>query len=367
MVTTWRNPETSFHGWKEEIVDGIHIHWYSSSYSNSFGFIRRLISFIKFAWAARSRSMAIGGEIVFATSTPLTIAIPGVYAAKKLSSPLVFEVRDLWPELPIAIGAIKNPALKYLAKRLELFAYRNSAEIVALSPGMAAGIAKTGYPENRITVIPNSCNTSQFSKRHETDLVFEKFPFLQNKKIILYAGSLGKMNGVGYLARIAAAVKNIDESVGFLIIGDGAEKQSILDLAKALGVFDENFWMLDRVSKELISSFFAASAMGCSLFIDLPEMQCNSANKFFDTLAAGKPALINYSGWHAKLLTENQAGLVLPPNNIEEAAYELVEFLKNDKLLHKASEEAAILATNQFNTELLYQEFKNVLIRASHT
>jgi len=91
------------------------------------------------------KARKISCDVVFATSTPLTIGIPGVFSAKKHKVPLVFEVRDLWPELPIAVGVIKNPVVIKLLKIFECWIYKNSAKIIALSPGMADGILSTGY------------------------------------------------------------------------------------------------------------------------------------------------------------------------------------------------------------------------------
>jgi len=148
--------------WYQTIEEGIHVHWLQNIYSNKMGYVERIKSFLRFAVLAANKTASIPVDVVFATSTPLTIAISGVYASKKHRVPMVFEVRDLWPEVPIAIGAIKNPIIKKLARRLESFAYKNSHRIIALSPGMKEGIARTGFPSNKISVIPNSCDFDIF-------------------------------------------------------------------------------------------------------------------------------------------------------------------------------------------------------------
>src|SRR5690606_10279956 len=125
------------------------------------------------------------------TSTPLTIAIPGVLAARRLGVPMVFEVRDLWPDIPIALGVLKNPLAKYAARCLERFAYSNSKRIVALSDGMAAGIVATGYPPGRVTVIPNSCDLQLFQYDAAGAMRFRhRHPELGFGPIVLYPGTI---------------------------------------------------------------------------------------------------------------------------------------------------------------------------------
>lgn len=360
MITTRR--DRSGVGWDVTTVDGIQVHWHNTTYSNYFGFLRRVVAFIRFALVAAHRATHLGGDIVFATSTPLTIAIPAIWAARRLDVPMVFEVRDLWPELPIAIGELKNPALRWLAMRLEESAYRNASHVIALSPGMADGVAKTGYPRQKITVIPNNCNIERF-QGHIANIeeTLDSHPYLRDKRIILYAGTLGVINGVGYLVDIAAELRALDPSVTFLVIGDGKEKPAIEERARNVGVLGNNFWILPRVTKEEIPVFFALATMGCSLFIDLPEMWSNSANKFFDTLASGRPIMINYRGWQANELEESGAGIVIPPRQPAVAAEALLRFLNDDLMRRKACEAALRLALTRFNTENLFEDFRLVL------
>ena len=116
MITSWRD-NTDARDWFKTIEEGIVVHWYPNRYQNDFTTISRIIAFLKFALAAFLRGRSLSGDVVFATSTPLTIIFPGFLIARKLSIPLVFEVRDLWPSLPIAMGVIKDPISKFLARK----------------------------------------------------------------------------------------------------------------------------------------------------------------------------------------------------------------------------------------------------------
>jgi len=137
-------------------------------------------------------------DVVFATSTPLTVAVPGVIAKFWHRCPMVFKVRDLWPELHIAVGVLKNPLLVQAAKLLETFAYRNSERVVALSPGMKNGVVRTGFPVDKVHVIPNSCDVNTFQVPEEAAHSFLKVhSYLQGSPLITYAGAIGIINGIG--------------------------------------------------------------------------------------------------------------------------------------------------------------------------
>ena len=101
--------------------------------------------------------------MVFATSPPLTIGLAGIAAARRWRVPLVFEVRDLWPEAPIQMGALRSPVAQRAARGLERATYRAAAHVVALSPGMRDGVIAAGVAPERVTLIPNASDLELFS------------------------------------------------------------------------------------------------------------------------------------------------------------------------------------------------------------
>ncbi|MCL2622245.1 MAG: glycosyltransferase, partial [Planctomycetaceae bacterium] len=143
--------------------EGIDVYRFIEPYSNSMSFFRRWIAFLRFTKEALKIAGTIDEvDIVFATSTPLTAGDIGRKSAKIHKCPFVFEVRDLWPELPIAMGIVRHWPLKWYLKRMELRAYRAADRCIALAPGIKEGIAETGFPEDKIEVVPNSCDVDLF-------------------------------------------------------------------------------------------------------------------------------------------------------------------------------------------------------------
>jgi glycosyltransferase involved in cell wall biosynthesis len=155
--------------------------------------------------------------------------------------------------------------------------------------------------------------------------------------------------------------------VCFLVVGDGYERDTVAVHAKALNVLDHSFFMLPSVAKDEMPHILSAATVATSLFIDLPAMWSNSANKFFDALAAGRPVAINYRGWQADLLQQTGAGIVLPPNDPQTAAQQLWQLLNDKERLASAGAAARRLAEEQFDRDKLAIELEAVLKRAVTT
>jgi len=359
MVTSWRE-QSDRGGWFITDEAGIRVHWLPVAYSNHMSYRERIRAFFRFAWGAARKAASIPTDIVFATSTPLTIALPGVYAARRNRLPMVLEVRDLWPEMPIAIGALKNPVLKYLARRLELFAYQNSQAIIALSPGMRDGVIRTGYPHDQVTVIPNTADLDRFYPDKAIGNAFRaKYGIREKAVLVAYAGTFGKINGVDYLVKLASALIG-DPRIYFLTVGEGQEYEGVRALAIRMGCLGRNFQMLPKVPKTEVTRVFAAADIAVSTVIPLPELEANSANKFFDGLAAGCCIAINHGGWQAELLLSTGAGFQLS-RSIEEAARELTAWISNPKRIDEAGCKARKLAEERFASDKLAMELEQVL------
>jgi glycosyltransferase involved in cell wall biosynthesis len=361
IITSWREATTR-EGWFTTEVSGIRIHWLPVRYSNRMNYFTRIIAFFKFAVRAAGRAHGVRGDVVLATSTPLTIAIPAVYAARRLGIPMVFEVRDLWPDLPIAIGALQSPLLRGAARMLERFAYTNSAAVIALSPGMAEGVARTGYPKEKIAIVPNASDLELFQRDASHGRAFRNRMGIDDGKILVgYLGTLGRINGVSYLVRVAAALKD-DSRFIFLTIGDGQEREQVAAFARSENVLDRNFMMLPKIAKSQVPAVLSAVDVATSLFLPISQMESNSANKFFDALAAGCCVAINYGGWHAQLLREANAGIRLN-NDPRLAAAELQALADKPGMIKNAGLNARRLAEERFSRDDLAAKIHAVLAR----
>jgi glycosyltransferase involved in cell wall biosynthesis len=339
---------------------GIKVFWAPLRYSNKMNFMSRLMIFFQFLWYVLLIGNKLKYDLIIASSTPLTVVLPALYLKKKKMVKLVLELRDLWPQLPIAIGAIKSSFLIKLSRMLEKKAYLNSDHVVVLSKGMANEL-KGKISKKKLSVVTNLCDTNSFYISPKKGYEFRKKIALdKNSPLIIYAGSFGKINGVSYLVDIAKEMKQINKNIKFLLSGDGYEKIKIINKAKNYSLLDKTFFIRDYLPKNEMPSLLSAATITTSFFIDLPEMENNSANKFFDGLAAGKPIMINYQGWQADLLKKTNAGFIIPKNDPLKAAEIINDKIKNSKNLEAMGKEAYKLSL-KFDIKLNFNKLKKIL------
>lgn len=365
IITSNRKQSDGARDWYETTESGIRVHWLPEPYSNMMGYGARTKAFARFAWKAARRAANIPANIVFATSTPLSIAVPGVYASRHQRIPMVFEVRDLWPEVPIALGALRSRLGIAAARRLERFAYRNASHVVALSPDMKAGVVATGYPADQVSVIPNACDRDLFHVDNAQGLAIRAaHPWLLDRPLVIYTGTLGMVNGVSYLVQLAAHMQALDPEIRFVVIGEGREEEQVRAKAIESGVFGVNFHMLPPIRKDLVPAWLSAATIATSLVVDVPALWANSANKVFDALAAGRPIAINHCGWLADFIKEEACGLVLDSRDVETATHLLRQRVRDKQWLAMASNNAIRVARFRFDRDKLALQLLEVLQHA---
>lgn len=367
MVTSDRVSGASGGGWRVTDVEGIRVHWVSVPYSQYMGYARRIRAFLEFSIRAAAKAASLGGDVVFATTSPLTIALPAAYASRRNRIPMVMEICDVWPAVPIALGAIKDPVSIAAANWLERFAYRSCARIIALAPGMKEAVVSTGYPAERVSVISNGADLDIFGLPPEEGRRLRGLhPWLGDRPLVSYVGAIGKVNGLGYLVRLAAAVRTLDPEIRFAVIGEGKERPEVTALARALGVLDANLFMLGPMPKREAAVWLCATDVSAALFTG-PRVVWKDAvqNKFFDALAAGKPVVNNFDGWQSQIAIEAGAGLIIDPDDIDAAAREIVRIARDREWLAKAGAAAKALATGRFSRDRLVAQVEGVLREAA--
>ena len=123
--------------------------------------------FLRYSWNSLQLALRSDADLVFATTTPLTAGIPGIVARWLKGTPFVFEVRDLWPELPRAMGVVRNPLVLAALSALEWLSYHSADACIGLAPGICEGIAERGVADSRIFSIPNACDLELFQPLHQ--------------------------------------------------------------------------------------------------------------------------------------------------------------------------------------------------------
>ena len=339
---------------------GINVYWAPIPYANKMNFLRRIWAYLGYVWFTFIIGHKLNYDLIIASSTPLTIAIPALWLKRAKRAKMIFEVRDLWPQLPIAIGALKSPIMIKIAQFLEKKAYAGSEKVIALSIGMNS-VLKEMVPSNKISVVTNLSDRKNFKVSDQKGINFRKnYPGISNHPLIVYTGVFGRVNGVIYLVEIAKEIQKINPNVRFLLTGDGFEGEKIKKQSIKYNLLNKILFMERYLPKNEMPDLLSAATITTSFFIDLPEMGHNSANKFFDGLAAGKPIMINYGGWQADLLKESGAGFIIPQNNSSQAAKILNDVLTNDETLNQMKKASRQLS-HQFDVNTNFQKFETVI------
>ena len=305
-------PYDAAQGWHRGEVDGIDVISLPLPYANRDGIARRTWTFCRYAATATRLALTLEADLVFATSTPLTAAWPGLVAQAARGLPFVFEVRDLWPELPRALG-LRNPLLLGGMEVLETAAYRSADAVIGLSPGIVRGIRRKSSPRQRVVMIPNGSDLEVFHphlRRVGALPGFGPDDFLAG-----FTGAHGPANGLDALLAVARELRRRgDRRVKLVFIGDGKEKARLEAQARSEGLEACRFF--PPIPKADLGAVTASLDCGLMVLRNLPAFHDGtSPNKFFDYVAAGIPVVNNYPGWLAGLIEAQGAGVVVPPDD----------------------------------------------------
>jgi glycosyltransferase involved in cell wall biosynthesis len=341
------------------VVDGIDVIQIALPYSNKDGISKRAWTFVKFGFLGIKIGLKEDYDLLFATSTPLTAGIPGVFMkwfGKKKK--FVFEVRDLWPELPKALG-VTNPLLLWGMGVLEKMSYQNADACIGLSPGICEGIAKRSSKDKKIELIPNGCDLDMFRPGNRENLVLEGIK--PSDTVAIFTGAHGIANGLDAVLNAAAVLKEKGrDDIVFVFIGDGKLKPALIARAKQEDLTNCKFY--DPIPKVKLNQIVANADIGLMILDNIPAFYYGtSPNKFFDYISSGLPVLNNYSGWLANMIIDNNCGVVVPPNNATAFAEGILQLADRPIIRKEYGHNARTLAEKNFSREDLATEFVNVL------
>jgi glycosyltransferase involved in cell wall biosynthesis len=330
-------------------IDGIKVHYLPVAYDQKFGFFRRIWSFFRFVKLSKNLLRKLSRpDLLYITSTPLTTGWIGLWAKRKLALPFIFEVRDLWPEAPIQVGAIKNHLLIRYLRRLEKKIYDQSLSLVALSPGIAAHLKRLS-PNRSVALIPNFSDLQQFFPKEKNQSLADSLG-LTSGLTITYTGALGEVNAVEELLDLAQIAQNRAKNWNFLIMGEGSHKTFLHQKVQSLGLSNTHF--LPFGSKDEVNEVLSLADFVWISFAHFPVLKTNSPNKFFDALAAGKAILVNHKGWVHELVKTHGLGISFLPGKWEKAFAQLEELESQREQIQKMGNQARKLAETQFAKEI---------------
>ena len=322
-------PQTSTKAITRGNIDGIDVIQIALGYSNKDSVPKRTWTFLRFAYYGIKIALREKYDLLFATSTPLTAGIPGIVMKWFSRKKFIFEVRDLWPDLPKALG-MKNAFLLWGMKALELVSYRSADACVGLAPGICETIAKRSSNKKPIKFVPNGSDLEIFKPGNRSELRLEGI--YPTDTVAVFTGAHGVSNGLESVLNAAVELKKLNRTdIKLVFIGDGKLKPGLIERAKAEELCNCKFYA--TVPKLELNQIVSNSDIGLMILANIPAFYyCTSPNKFFDYISSGLPVLINYPGWLAELIQEHQCGIAVPPGDPVAFAEALIHLADNPGL-----------------------------------
>ncbi len=347
--------------WSRGLIDGIDVIALPLQYSNRDGLAKRALLFLKFALRSVGIALREDYDLLFATSTPLTAGIPGI-AMKWLRGgvPFVFEVRDLWPELPKALG-VRNPVLLGGMSLLEWLSYRTADGCVALAPGIEEGIRRRSPAGRDVVMIPNGCDNDIFRPELRAPLTLPGVK--QGTFVAGFAGAHGVANGLDAVLDAAAELQRLGRTdIQIVLIGDGNQKDRLVNRAREERL--ANVLFFPPVRKSELAQITASLDCGLMILADVPAFYFGtSPNKFFDYIAAGIPVICNYPGWLAELIVSNRCGVIADPGKHGSLARAVAYLADNPDERREMGVRSRGVAEAEFDRQKLAERFTFLIER----
>jgi glycosyltransferase involved in cell wall biosynthesis len=304
-------------------------------------------------------------DVIIVTSPPLFVGISGYVISRFKRMPLVFEVRDLWPESAIDTGVLKNKWIIKLAYAIESFIYRKSKLINVLTPAFLVTLRdKKKVPKDKLIFIPNAADFSlsenlmnSFDREQ-----FRKDHHLNGRFVITYVGAHGVANHLEQVLHAGKALE--DTNVEFLLIGDGNDKARLKQMAEAMQTTNVRF--VDPVPKTEVFKYILASEMGASILKKVDTFKTVYSNKTFDYMSCKKPILMAIDGVSRELVEKAKAGSYVEPENTEAYNQIIRQYLDDTDRLQREGENGYHFAHERFDRRVLAMEYLNHLKKMVH-
>jgi glycosyltransferase involved in cell wall biosynthesis len=339
---------------------GVEIREAEVPYENKMGPARRALAFAQYAaWAVREGLRIDKPDVIWGISTPLTAAWAAAQVARWRRVPWVFEVQDLWPAFPIAMGAVPTALARQQLYQLEKRLYKSARHILPLSPDMTRYVTELDIPASKVTTVLNGTDL-ELAARATPQAVeaLRQQHWLAAKKVVLYAGTFGRANDIPTLVAAAEAMAATETDVVWLFLGHGFFEPLI---AAAAARWPGRIRLVGGQARHEVFAWFALATVSVVSFLGLPVLDSNSPAKLYDSLAVGTPVVVTNAGWTKVLVEQHRCGWYVPAGNAVALVNRLRELLAMPELLVEAGANGRQLAIQEFDRQLLAGRVQQVL------
>ena len=343
----------------EENIDGIKIIRTFTYATPNKGFFRRILAYFSFMFSSVIQGFKKIGtqDLVIASSPPYTVGISGMVLGKLKKIPFVFEVRDLWPESIIQLGQVKNKLIISILEYIEIMMYRRAKLIVGISDPFVDFISAKGIDREKIKIVKNGVNIELFNLA-ELDAKLKDSLGLKDKFVVSYFGTFGLAQGLESIIRTAKVLSG-ETQIHFLLLGDGADRQKLLNLKDELNL--ENVTILKPIPKEELVSYYSISDLMLVPLRNLSLFDSALPSKIFEIMAMQKPIVHTVDGEARKLLAKEGVGRYVEAENPEKLAETILSITHDSNWLASAAVNGRNLVINKFNRDVLASKYLRIL------
>ncbi|GMU23984.1 MAG: glycosyltransferase WbuB [Phycisphaerae bacterium] len=331
----------------------------SESYNRSFA--GRLWAYLSFA--VSSTIAALGErrpDVIVATSPPLTVGLTAVLLREFWRVPMVFEVRDLWPETAIDAGVLTNPLLIRLSYWLERISYCRASWINVLTPAFHDWLVqRKGVSADRISTITNAADLDIFRPGGRDNWVRQKHG-LTGKFVVTYVGAHGVANHLVQLLEAARLLADRPD-IQLVLIGDGMQKPMLKQQAAQWGLSNVTF--VDSVPKRAVVDYVVASDVCTAVLKRLDTFKTVYPNKVFDYMAAERPVILGIDGVARQLIERAGAGIFVPPEDAAAFAAAVRDLADDPERGRRYAESGLAFVRAHYSREKLANDYLGVLQR----
>jgi glycosyltransferase involved in cell wall biosynthesis len=308
-------PEYRGRFWMRDALDGIGVIrvWVKTSPVKTMR--TRMAFYLSFMFNATLAGLALARgryDVIYATSPPLFVGGAALALSYLRRIPLVFEVRDLWPESAVALGELHNPRFIRWATRLEQACYRRARRVVVVTQGIHDRLLERDIPPVRLALIPNGANTDLFRPQPEAGQAVRRELGLPDQFLVIYAGVHGIAQGLETVLEAAQLLADRPD-IHFLMIGDGPCKADLLKRKEALAL--PNLIMLDAQPRERIPAYLSAADVALAPLRKLELFKGALPSKIFDAWACECATIVGMEGEARRILEQAQAGVYVEPES----------------------------------------------------
>ena len=310
-----------YEGFKNRLInreekDGIRVIRVWTYITANEGFLKRILDYISFAVMAFLAGLWVRTDIIVATSPQFFTAVAGRWLSFFKFKPWIMEVRDLWPESIAAVGAMNEGRIYKFLEWLELRLYKSAKKIIVVTDTFKRKIAARGIDGSKIEVHKNGVILDLFEPRSKDSELLEANPQFHGKKVFAYIGTHGMAHGLSFILNSLPKLQKSLPQAHFLFIGEGAEKENLLNQAKDLNL--NNVTFMPFVPKHEVVRYLSLMDVALVNLKKSDTFKTVIPSKIFEAAALQKPILLGLEGETKVIIESFNAGTCFVPENEEE-------------------------------------------------